>query len=77
MYASPIIYPLSAVPANWRWLLLANPITPVIEMFRMSFLGTSSTAPLSLLYSAGFALIVLLIGVLMFNRVENTFMDTV
>jgi lipopolysaccharide transport system permease protein len=77
MYASPVIYPLSAVPEKWRWLLIANPITPVIEMFRMSFLGMSSMMPLSLLYSAGFALVVMLIGVLMFNRVENTFMDTV
>jgi len=77
MYSSPIIYPLSSVPANWRWLVLANPVTPVIEVFRGAFLGVSSVEPLLLFYSAGFALIVLLIGVLIFNRVENTFMDTV
>lgn len=77
MYASPVIYPLTAVPSSWRWLLLVNPITPVIEMFRKAFLGTSSVEPLYLLYSIGFTLAVSLIGILIFNRVENTFMDTV
>ena len=77
MYGSPVIYPLSSVPAEWRWLVLANPITPVIEIFRLSFLGQGSVDPVFLLYSAGFALLVLLIGVLMFNRIENNFMDTV
>lgn len=77
MYAAPVIYPLSTVPAQWRWLLLANPITPVIETFRMGFLGVGSLASIYLLYSAAFMVVVLLIGVLIFNRVENTFMDTV
>ncbi|MEW6400632.1 MAG: ABC transporter permease [Chloroflexota bacterium] len=77
LYASPVIYPLSTVPANWRWFLLVNPVTPVIEIFRKGFLGTSSIEPASLLYSAGFTVIVLMIGILIFNRVENTFMDTV
>jgi lipopolysaccharide transport system permease protein len=77
MYGSPIIYPLSTVPNAWRWVLLANPVTPVIEIFRLGFLGTSSINPIDLLYSIGFTLITLLVGVLLFNRVENTFMDTV
>ena len=77
MYGSPVIYPLSSVPAEWRWLVLANPITPVIEIFRLSFLGQGSVDPAFLLYSVGFALLVLLIGILMFNRIENNFMDTV
>jgi lipopolysaccharide transport system permease protein len=77
MYSSPVIYPLSTVPEQWRWLLLVNPITPVIETFRRAFLGTSSLQPVYLLYSAAFMFVVLLIGILIFNRVENTFMDTV
>jgi len=77
MYASPVIYPLSTVPVEWRWLLLANPVTPVIETFRRAFLGASSLEPVFLLYSAAFMFVVLLIGILIFNRVENTFMDTV
>lgn len=77
MYGSPVIYPLSTVPAGWRWLLLANPITPVVEIFRMAFLGQGAVEPLFLLYSAGFTVVVLLIGALLFNRIENNFMDTV
>jgi lipopolysaccharide transport system permease protein len=77
MYASPVIYPLSTVPAQWRWLLLSNPVTPVIEMFRRAFLGVSSLSPVYLLYSAAFMFVALLIGILIFNRADNTFMDTV
>jgi lipopolysaccharide transport system permease protein len=77
MYASPVIYPLSTVPENWRWLLLINPVTPVVEIFRKSFLGVSSVEPVYLLYSLGFTLIVLVIGILLFHHVESTFMDTV
>ncbi len=77
MYATPVIYPLSSVQGNWRWLLIANPMTSVIELFRYAFLGTSSLDPVYILYSVGFMLVALLVGVLVFNRVESTFMDTV
>lgn len=77
MYASPVIYPLSTVPGNFRWLVLANPLTPVVELFRLGFLGESSLNPVLLLYSFAFMIVVLSIGVLVFNHVENTFMDTV
>ena len=77
MYATPVIYPLSTVPDNWRWLLLANPLTPVVEVFRLGFLGVSSVSPLSILYSLVFMAASLIFGILIFNRVENTFMDTV
>jgi lipopolysaccharide transport system permease protein len=77
MYATPIIYPLSTVPDNWKWLLLVNPLTPVVEIFRLGFLGVSSINPLFILYSILFTIAILLFGILIFNRVENTFMDTV
>ena len=77
MYATPVIYPLSTVQGVWRWLILANPMTPVIEIFRLAFLGTSSLKPIYLAYSAIFSLVVFFIGTLFFNRVETTFMDTV
>lgn len=77
MYGTPVIYPLSAISGNWRWLILVNPMTPVIEIFRLAFLGTSAMPPVSLLYSLVFAFLVLMVGVLIFNRVETTFMDTV
>jgi len=77
MYATPVLYPVSTAPENWRWIFLVNPITPVVEMFRMAFMGGNALSPTYLFYSAGFAATVLAIGVLIFNRVENTFMDTV
>lgn len=77
MYATPVIYPFSAVDANWRWLLLLNPMTPVVEIFRYGFTGTSALNPLWLAYSAVFTLLTLLAGMLIFNHVETTFMDTV
>ena len=77
MYGTPVIYPLSTITGGWRWLILANPMTPVVEVFRLAFLGTSAMSPIYLLYSLAFMFLVLLIGVLIFNRVENNFMDTV
>lgn len=77
MYGTPVIYPLSSITGTWRWLILANPMTPVVEVFRLAFLGTSAMSSMYLLYSLAFMFLVLIIGVLIFNRVENNFMDTV
>ncbi len=77
MYATPVIYPLTTVPENWRWLMLLNPMTAVMELFRKAFLGESILGPISLLYSLGFMFFVLLVGILVFNHVDATFMDTV
>lgn len=77
MYATPVIYPLSSIEGGWRWLILANPMTPIVEVFRLAFLGVSDINPLWLLYSAVFTGIVFLAGALIFNHVETTFMDTV
>ncbi len=77
MYGAPVIYPLSSVESNWRWVFLANPMTPVIELFRYGFMGVSSLSPIYIFYSIAWMLAVLLIGVLVFNHVESTFMDTV
>lgn len=77
MYASPIFYPMSIVPENWRWLLLANPLTPILEMFRFGFLGTSALKPVSLLYSVAFMMVTLLVGLMVFNKAESNFVDTI
>ncbi|MBN1886750.1 MAG: ABC transporter permease [Thermoflexales bacterium] len=77
MYATPVIYPLSAIPQRYRWLILANPLTPVVESFRYAFLGAGTVNLAHLLYSLAVMVAVLLLGVLLFNRVERTFMDTV
>ena len=77
MYATPVVYPLSTVSSKLRWLILANPMTPIVEGFRYAFLGGGTADGGHLLYSATFMLVVLLIGILIFNQVERTFMDTV
>lgn len=77
MYAAPVIYPVSAIPEKWQWFLLINPMTPLIETFRLGFLGVGSFSWWQLGYSAGFAAATLAIGVVLFNRIERTFMDTV
>jgi len=77
MYFTPIVYPLSQIPAKWQQLYLLNPMAPVIETFRYAFLGTGSLPGGALATSATITLAILLIGVLMFSRTEKTFMDTV
>lgn len=77
MYATPVIYPLSSVDGVLRNALLLNPMTAVVETFRAAFLGTSQLDPIYLLYSFAFMLVIFFLGVLIFNHVEATFMDTV
>jgi lipopolysaccharide transport system permease protein len=77
MYATPIIYPVSTIPEKFRWIIFVNPITPIVEAFRFAFLGAGSFSWVSLGYSFLVMIIVLILGVLIFNRVETTFMDTV
>jgi lipopolysaccharide transport system permease protein len=77
MYASPVIIPVSSIPARFQWVILANPMTPIIEAFRYAFLGAGKVSLANLAYSFGFMLVVVAIGTVIFNRVEATFMDTV
>lgn len=77
MYATPVIYPVSSIPARWRWLADVNPMTPIIETFRAGFLGAGDASWLRLGYSALFMLVILFLGIVVFNRVEKTFIDTV
>jgi lipopolysaccharide transport system permease protein len=77
MYATPIVYPLSSVTGPLRMLLLANPMTAVVETFRFAFLGSGSFLPWNLAYSLACTVLALLGGILLFNRVETNFMDTV
>jgi len=77
MYATPVIYPVSSIPQRFQWVILANPMTPIVEAFRYAFLGAGTVDLGSLLYSFGFMLVVVFLGSLIFNRVEQTFMDTV
>jgi len=77
MYLTPVVYPVSAVPEALKPLILLNPLTPIVETFRYAFLGSGAINPLNLLYSLGVMLVVLILGMLLFHRVEATFMDTV
>ena len=77
MYLTPIVYPLSSVHGAMRWLVLANPMTAVVETFRLGFFGVGTVTAGMLLYSTAFTLVLFTVGTLLFNRVERTFMDTV
>ena len=77
MYATPIIYPVSAIPDKYKSLVMANPLAPVIETFRYAFIGSGQLNFLNLLYSFSWMLALLSIGVIIFNKIEKSFMDTV
>lgn len=77
LFASPVVYPLSTIPAEWRWFLLINPMTPLIEVFRLGFLGEGTVTAGLLLYSAVFSVLSLAFGAVIFSRIEKTFIDTV
>lgn len=77
MYATPIIYPISSLPEKYKIFILLNPMTPIIETFRYALLGSGTINWVHLLYSLGFTVVVLVTGVIIFNRVERSFMDTV
>jgi lipopolysaccharide transport system permease protein len=77
MYGTPVIYPLSVVPEQYRIVLRLNPLTPIIEGFRLGFLGAGTVEPSQLVASFGIMLLVLSVGFMLFSHVEHTFMDTV
>lgn len=77
MYATPIMYPMSAIPELYKPYLHLNPISPLIEAFRFVFTGTGTFTWFQLACSFIFGIILLIIGIFVFNRTEKTFMDTV
>jgi lipopolysaccharide transport system permease protein len=78
MYATPIIYPLSFLAdSKYKWIIEINPLTPLMEVFRYALFGKGTFTALSLVYSAGFMVVVIFAGIIIFNKVEKSFMDTV
>jgi lipopolysaccharide transport system permease protein len=78
MYATPVVYPISAVQnPDLKFWLSINPLTSLVEAFRYTLLGVGSFDTMQLLFSGVFILIVLVFGLLLFGKVEKTFMDTV
>jgi lipopolysaccharide transport system permease protein len=77
MYATPVIYPLSFAPERYRFILELNPLTPIFEAFKYSCLGTGTFSFIGLLYSLIFLSVTMFFSVIIFNRTEQRFMDTV
>jgi lipopolysaccharide transport system permease protein len=77
MYATPVIYPLSAAPEKYRFLISLNPLSGLVETFRYGFLGSGQFYPGAFAYSAISAIVIFLLGLVVFNRVEKNFVDTV
>lgn len=78
MYGTPIVYPLSMVTnETLRTLMLINPVTSIIEAFKYSTLGQGFFSWSALGYSFAFMCVLLILGVVVFNRVQRSFMDTV
>ena len=77
MYITPVVYPLSSLPENFRFLGVINPLSPLFECFRYAYLGTGSFTIESLVISTIIIILILIVGTVIFNRVEKTFMDTV
>ena len=77
MYATPVIYPLSALTSKYKWLIVANPLSSLVEAFRKVYLGAGELSWIGLMYSFCCMIVLMIIGIVIFNRVEKTFMDTV
>jgi len=77
MYLTPVVYPLTQVPENYRNLYVLNPMVSIVESFRGAFLGVSSIETHHILISVLVTLTIFIVGVILFSRIEKTFMDTV
>ena len=77
MYATPVIYPISSLAAKYKTVAMANPMSSIVETFRYGWLGSGTFSWGALGYSFSFMIVLLSIGIVVFNKVEKTFMDTV
>ncbi len=78
MYATPVIYPLSTIDnPSLKMLMQANPLSSILEAFKFGWLGVGEFSWAALGYSAGFMVALLALGIIVFNRIQRTFMDTV
>ena len=77
MYATPVIYPLSKFPVKWRWVAAVNPMTPIVEGYRLLLLGVGTVEPVDLVMSVVTSAVVLVAGLLLFGRIEKTFVDII
>lgn len=81
MYVTPVILPLSTIlqkcPPKWQWLIALNPMIAIVESFRLMLLGTGTVTPFYVSASVAMTLAILAAGLLLFGKVEKTFVDTV
>jgi lipopolysaccharide transport system permease protein len=77
MYATPIVYPLSLIPEKYKVFMILNPVAPAIEFFKLAWLGTGTINVMHTGLSMILALFVVVTGVIIFNRTEKTFVDTI
>ncbi|MDF1593154.1 MAG: ABC transporter permease [Desulfobacterales bacterium] len=77
MFMTPVVYPVSEFPAKWRWILKINPMTSVMELARHSLFGVETMWQEYIVSGAILAVILLVTGVLVFNKVQRTFVDTI
>lgn len=77
LYATPVIYPLSTMPTDKQWIFYLNPMTSIIESFKYGLIGSGIFSLAWLGYSFIFMIILLLLGIMIFNKVEKSFMDTI
>lgn len=77
MYASPVIFPMSAVPEKYSLIFELNPLSSVLEGFRYAFLGCGHFDPRLLIYSIIISIVFLFFGVFIFNKTERNFIDTI
>jgi lipopolysaccharide transport system permease protein len=76
-YGTPVMYPLSMVPHKYQWLVELNPVTSIVETFKYSTMGAGTFSWGLLGYSFVFMIVLLSIGIVVFNKVQRSFMDTV
>ncbi|WP_187264259.1 ABC transporter permease [Pontibacter beigongshangensis] len=77
MFVTPVIYPVSTVPENVRWMVELNPLTPLFELFRFTLLGEGHVTGYGLIYSVSFAALALLGSTLLFNKQGDKLIDIV
>jgi lipopolysaccharide transport system permease protein len=77
MYATPVIYPITKIPEKYRTLIMANPVSSIVEAFKYGFTGSGVFSTSAILYSVVFTIVLFFLSLMVFNRVEKNFMDTV
>ena len=77
MYATPVIYPSSAIPPAYQWVVNLNPLVSLFDYMRFAFLGVGSFTLSDFIFPTVFSVVILFFGILVFNKVQKTFMDTV